>query len=150
MNQNSPNSFPSNINITFYGIISSQNPFNNPQACTRIKLQPCLLYDKCIISHICPMPRSRPTRQFSSSNAHKGTHSHPTIELSSYIYISSTFSLEIMSFQDCSKTPLILHLHQQPSLITRTLLLQCGKKSEIRVYTTSILLINIRWMHTTM
>ncbi len=55
---------------------------------TRIKVQPYFLYDKCIISHICPMPRSRPTTQFSFWNAHKGTQSHPTTELAYDIYIA--------------------------------------------------------------
>jgi hypothetical protein len=152
VNQNSPNSFPSSTNITFYGIILPQNPFNNPQACTRITLQPNLLSYKCIISHICPMPKSRPTREFSSWSTQKGIHSHPTIEVACNIYIYIYIYIKHPYF--CNnvisrllKNPLILHhFHQQPSLITRTLLPQCNEISEITMYTISILLINIRWM----
>jgi hypothetical protein len=47
VNQNSPDSLSSNMNITFYDIVSSQNPFTNPEACTRLESQPGFLSDKC-------------------------------------------------------------------------------------------------------
>jgi hypothetical protein len=50
--------------ITFCDIVSSQNPFTNPEACTRLESQPSFLSDKCdkrMISQMCQISRSRLT-----------------------------------------------------------------------------------------
>jgi hypothetical protein len=53
-----------------------------------------------------------------------------------------------MSFQNYSKTPLVLHHFQQhPSLITRTLTFQCSGNLEAKIYTTNILFTSVPKMN---
>jgi len=83
-------------------------------------------------SNFFPMPKSRPTTTLISKCPQRYTLSSHDRFYFPEVDISSTVTLEIMSFQNYSKTPLVLHHFQQnPILITRTLIFQCNGNQNI-------------------
>jgi hypothetical protein len=98
----------------------------------------------------CPMPKSKPTTTLISECPQAYTLSSHHRTYFPEVDISSTVTLELMSFQDYSKTPLILdHFQQHPILITKTLILQCSGNLETKIYTTNMLLTSVPKMQTT-
>jgi hypothetical protein len=99
-------------------------------------------------SNFFPMPKSRPTTTLISKCPQRYTLSSHDKFYFPEVDISSTVTLEIMSFQNYSKTPLVLHHFQQhPILITRTLTFQCSGNLETKIYTTNILLTSVPKMN---